>query len=897
MRYFAIAAGAVAVLLIAWVIVAAVSTEALWFTSLGYSQVYWKILLAKTTLWLCGAVAAFFWFWLNFRAAVRGKSFALGENMGDFERLMPRGKSMGWIAGLVSVLLATAYGSATAGLWKEVLLFLNAQPFGAVDPIFDKDVGFYVFSLPIINALKSAAVSLPVVALVGVTLFTYATTGGASFVRGLPIGVRRHLFSIAALALAAGALSFWYGRYGLMLSSSSVVFGPGYADVNARMPAMALMTVVSLIAAGVMAYAAVRRDTKPAWISTGAFVIAAVLALGVYPRLIQGIVVGPNELQKEGPYIENNIKGTRLAYGIDEVQEVPFEASGDLTAEDIRNNDATIRNARLWDWRPLRSTYSQIQEIRLYYDFVDADVDRYVLNGMYRQVLLSVRELNYQQIPARAATWVNKHLKYTHGYGLCMSPVDEVTPEGLPYLLIKDIPPVSTVDLNLDQPAVYYGELPSEYVLVRTSTEEFDYPMGEQNKFTRYEGEGGVPIGNLWNRLLFAWRFKDTKLLLTQYLEPESKIMFRRHLRARAPRIADFLSYDRDPYPVVLDGRILWVWDAYTVTGMYPYSEPYQVGLNYIRNAVKVVVDAYDGDVSFYVSDPGDPLIKAYSSIFPDLFRQLDQMPGGLREHLRYPVDLFEIQGRMFASYHMQDAQVFYNKEDQWSVPLESYAGEQRRMESYYVVMRIPGEEEAEFIIMLPFTPTNKDNMVAWLSGRCDGEHYGKLMVFLFPKQKLVFGPRQIEARIDQDPSISELLTLWSQKGSRVIRGNLLVIPIEQSLLYLEPLYIMAEEGELPELKRVIISFGGRIAMAENLRDALGAVFAGYAGAPGVVTGEDVPQAIAEELGVSPEALSSALAIFRRAQDHLRNGRWAEYGAEMEALERELERLASEGDK
>lgn len=896
MRYLAIAAGLLAVILIAWAIVAAISTEVLWFSSLGYASVYWKILLTKAVLWLCGAAVALIWFGLNFRAAVRGKSLTIGHDMGEFERLMPRGKSMGWMAALISVLLATAYGSAASGLWREALLFLNSRPFGTVDPIFGKDVSFYVFALPIINALKSAAISMPVVALVGVTLFSYAASGGVAFVRGLPVGVRRHVFSLAAVALAASALSFWFGRYALMLSSSRVVFGPGYADVNARMPAMAAMTVLSLIAAAVMVYAAVRRDLKPAAFCAGGFVAAVVLALGIYPRLVQGIVVGPNELQKEAPYIEHNIEGTRLAYGIEDVEEVPFEASGELTAEDIRNNDATIRNARLWDWRPLRSTYSQIQEIRLYYDFVDADVDRYILNGSYRQVLLSVRELNYQQIPARAATWVNKHLKYTHGYGLCMSPVDQVTPEGLPFLLIKDIPPVSTVDLEVEQPSVYYGELPSDYILVRTTTEEFDYPTGEQNKFTTYEGTGGVRIGNLWNRLLFSWRFKDTKLLLTRYLKPESKIMFRRHLRARAPRIAQFLSYDRDPYPVVLEGRMLWVWDAYTVTDMYPYSEPYMVGMNYIRNSVKVVVDAYDGDVSFYVSDPEDPLIKAYAAAFPGLLRSLDQMPDGLREHLRYPVDLFEIQGRIYASYHMQDPQVFYNKEDQWSVPLESYAGEQRRMESYYVVMRIPGEDAAEFILMLPFTPTNKDNMVAWLAGRCDADNYGKLMVFLFPKQKLVFGPRQIEARIDQDPSISELLTLWSQKGSRVIRGSLLVIPIEQSLLYLEPLYIMAEEGELPELKRVIVSFGGRIAMAENLRGALSAVFEEDVGVAGVLSDEDVSRAMAEELGASPDAFRSALEIFRRAQEHLRNGRWAEYGAEMEALERELERLASEGN-
>lgn len=894
MRYLAIAAAVIVLLLIAWVVVAGVSTEVLWFSNLGYDQVYWKILLTKVALWFAGALVALVWFGLNFRGAVKGKTFVLRDDMVDFERLLPRGRSMAWIAALAAILLATAYGSAAAAKWKEVLLFFNKEAFGTADPIFNKDVGFYVFTLPVINFLKSAAISMSVVALVGVTLLTYATTGGTAFMRGLPLGTRRHLFSIVAVAMIAAAVGFWFARYGLLLTSSQVVFGPGYADVNARMPAYAIMAIVSLAVSALMVVAAVRRHMRPAMAGAGIFVIAAILALGVYPRLIQGIVVGPNELQKEAPYIENNIKGTRMAYNIDQVEEVPFEASGELTVEDIVNNDATIRNARLWDWRPLRSTYSQIQEIRLYYDFVDADVDRYFIDGTYRQVLLSVRELNYNQIPTRAATWINTRLKYTHGYGLCMSPVDQVTPEGLPYLFIKDIPPVSTVDLDVDVPSVYYGELPSEYVLVRTTTEEFDYPMGEQNKFTMYEGTGGVAIGNMWRRLLFSWRFKDMKLLLTGHLAPESRIMFRRQLRERVPRIAEFLAYDRDPYPVLLNGRLLWVWDAYSRTGMYPYSEPYMVGMNYIRNSVKVVVDAYNGDVSFYLADPNDPLVRAYASVFPSLFRPMDEIPGGLREHLRYPVDLFEIQGRMYASYHMQDPQVFYNKEDQWSVPFESYGGEQRRMESYYVVMRIPGEEDAEFIIMLPFTPTNKDNMVAWLSGRCDGEHYGKLMVFLFPKQKLVFGPRQIEARIDQDPSISELLTLWSQKGSRVIRGNLLVIPIEQSLLYLEPLYIMAEEGELPELKRVIVAFGGKIAMAENLRNALSAVFEQKTGVAGVLDETEVEE-VAEELGLSTKALSNALAIFKRAQEHLRNGRWAEYGREMEALERELERLAADG--
>jgi uncharacterized membrane protein (UPF0182 family) len=893
MRYFIIAVVAVIALIIAYAIIAGIATEALWFGALGFDQVYWKIFWTKTVLWVVGAVVAGLWFGLNFRSAAKIEPVMVSRQIIDLERILPRGsKPVWWLAGLATVLLAMAYGASAAGHWREVLAFLNRKPFGEADPIFNRDASFYTFTLPVLNAIRSAALSMGIVAAIGVFLIGYVGSGGGPYLRAFLPAVRKHLLLLGAFVMVVAAFGFWLGRYGLLLTSSGVVFGPGYADVHAKIPALTVMVGLCLVSAVLLVVSTRGRGLRPVAMAAGVFILGSILALGIFPRLVQGIVVGPNELQKEAPYIKNNIRGTRLAYKIDGVDEVPFEASDALTAEDIRKNDATIRNARLWDWRPLKTTYSQIQEIRLYYDFFDADVDRYVIEGSYRQVLLSLRELNYRQIPARAATWVNTHLKYTHGYGLCMSPVDQVTPEGLPELFIKDIPPVSEVDLKVDDPAIYYGELSTEYALVRTTTEEFDYPLGEQNKFTTYQGTGGVPIGSLGRRLLFAWRFKDLKLLLTGYLTSESRIMFRRELTERVPHIAKFLVFDRDPYPVLLNGRVLWVWDAYTVTNMYPYSEPYAAGMNYIRNSVKAVVDVYNGSVSFYVSDPSDPLIQTYSAAFPSLFKSLDEMPAGLREHLRYPVDLFEIQGRMFASYHMQDPQVFYNKEDQWAVPIESYGGEQRRMESYYVIMKIPGEQKEEFILMLPFTPTNKDNMVAWLAARCDGANYGKLMVFLFPKQKLVFGPRQIEARIDQSPDISELLTLWSQKGSRVIRGNLLVIPIEQSLLYVEPLYILAEEGELPELKRVIVAFGGKIAMAQNLPDALSTVFnedvtaSETLGEPGAV------EAL-EESVINTSAFKEALATFRRAQDDLRNGRWAEYGKEMDALGKLLDQLAS----
>ncbi len=610
------------------------------------------------------------------------------------------------------------------------------------------------------------------------------------------------------------------------------------------------------------------------------WVLAAGGVGGVYPILMQQFDVQPNELIKELPYIENNIEFTRRAYGLDKIQASEFGSLTDLSAEALAGAEPTLRNIRLWDYRPLGETYGQIQEIRSYYEFVDVDVDRYYLDGEYRQVTLSAREMATEQLQSR--TWVNDHLQFTHGYGLAMSPVSEVTPEGLPELLVRDLPPRTAPGLEITRPEIYYGEKTDSYVFVHSTIQEFDYPSGDQNVFSTYQGSGGVRLDSPLKRAAFAYRFGDVSVVLSEYLTPDTQVMLYRNIHQRVRQVAPFLLYDSDPYLVLVGGRLIWLQDAYTATDMYPYSQPYDSRFNYIRNPVKVSIDAYNGDMTFYIVDPNDPLAQAYAAIFPDLFRPLTEMPEGLRAHLRYPEGLFIIQAEMNNTYHMQDPTVFYNKEDLWAVAHDLSEGTEQPMQPYYVTMALPGDSQQEFILIQPFTPANKQNMVAWMAARSDGDNYGKLLLYQFPKQELIYGPLQIEARIDQDPTISSQLSLWHQRGSRVIRGNLLVIPIGKSLLYVEPLYLQAETGQLPELKRVIVASGGQVIMASTLDQAL----AGLGGAP-VVPAE--PE-VGEPEGVNELAIS-ALEHYTRAQEYLRSGDWTGYGTELEAMRSDLEDL------
>jgi uncharacterized membrane protein (UPF0182 family) len=861
-------------------------TDLLWFQSLGLSSVFWTAIKAKVGVFLVFSLLFLLFFLINLLIARKLSGWG-GFFLPDQRYYITSGM-VNVVVVVAALVLSLMNGLGAIGQWDTMLQYLNQRPFGVLDPIFSQDVAFYVFTLPVYRFLRAWLMEVLVFALLG-SAALYLVSQLASwkqFSLWLTRKASLHLAVLGALLLLVVAWGYKLSAFELLYSSQGVAFGASYTDVHARLLAYnlsfwAVILCVLLLLGGVAA--------KRPWILAvggGLWLVVALGLGGVYPAFMQQFEVQPNELFKERPYIEYNIDLTRRAYGLDQIQEFDFGSVAELTAEALAEAEPTIRNIRLWDYRPLRDTYAQIQEIRLYYEFMDVDVDRYYLDGTYRQVSLSAREMATDQLPSR--TWVNEHLQFTHGYGLAMSPVNEVTPEGLPELLVRDLPPRTPPGLEITRPELYYGEKTDNYVFVNSTIEEFDYPSGDQNVTSTYEGEGGVVLDSPLSRAAFAYRFGDVAIVLSEYLTPESRVMIYRNIHHRVRQVAPFLLFDADPYLVIVDGRLLWLQDAYTVTSMYPYSQPYHDRFNYIRNSVKVAIDAYNGDMIFYVVDDQDPLIQTYAAIFPDLFSPLDEMPDALRAHVRYPEGLFIIQAQMNNAYHMLDSTVFYNQEDLWAVAHEIYAGSDQPMEPYYVTMKLPGEEKEEFILMQPFTPAGKQNMVAWMAARSDGEHYGKLLSYKFAKQELIYGPLQIEARIDQDPDISSQLSLWRQRGSQVIRGNLLVIPIGNSLLYVEPLYLQAETARMPELKRVIAASGERVVMAETLQEALASI--GGAPVPVVIEeGEEGEEGV-EAAGIHDLTLS-ALEHYARAQEYLQEGDWAGYGAELEAMRRDLERL------
>jgi uncharacterized membrane protein (UPF0182 family) len=637
-----------------------------------------------------------------------------------------------------------------------------------------------------------------------------------------------------------------------------------------------------------------KRSFKNPLIGFGLLIGAAIFLTGIIPGINQQISVKPNELVKELPYIKHNINFTRKGYNLDIIERDQFPVSDSLSIKDFQPEAGITKHIRLWDHRPLKSTFSQIQEFRLYYDFYDVDVDRYTFGDDYRQVMLSAREINYDQISVEAKTWVNEKLQFTHGYGVVMAPVNEIGQEGLPILIIKDIPPKISVPLKIDRPEIYYGELTIPYAIVNTKLAEFDFPAGETNATTRYQGPGGLPIKNSFRKLLLAVQLRSIEIIFTRYLNPDSRIMLFRSIQERVPKIAPFLKYDPNPYLVIHNGQLLWMIDAYTVTDQFPYSNPYRDGYNYIRNAVKITVNAYNGDVNFYVIDREDPVISTYSKIFPDMFKDIDEMPAGLKAHIRYPLYIFTVQAETYTIYHMTEPQVFYNKEDKWTLPREIYGETETEMIPYYIIIKFPDEDEAEeFVLILPFTPTNKNNMLAWIAARSDGENYGRIIEYKFPKEKLIFGPLQIESRIDQNSDISQLFTLWGQKGSSVIRGNLLVIPVRDSLIYVEPVYLRAEQSELPELKRVIVGYQDNIAMGLNLEDALTKLFGGRT--PLIAEAvEGVEEAPIPVLLTVRELVKKAQDFYSDAQQRLREGDFAGYGRVVKELENVLKELVDQ---
>jgi len=861
-------------------LVAGITTDWLWFEEVGYLPVYQTRLLASVVAFLSGGLLA---------AAVLAVNWLLLPARLTESRILrpfrPRSSPTGTrsVRGILigaGLFIAFIMAEVLSDQWLDFLVFRHATPFGLTDPIFGRDVSFYLFRLPVYDLLAGWFLALVILSLLG-ALVVYGTAGALRD-RG-PIA---HLSVLGALTLALIAAQYQLARFRLLISSRGTIFGAGYTDIHARIPIYNLLTAVLLIAALLFLINVYLRRWRFLLITAGAWLLLTVVS-SLYPAALQRFVVAPNELAAERPYIQHAITFTRIGFGLTDVREQDFPAEGALTPEVLDANQATIQNIRLWDWRPLLTTYGQLQEIRLYYAFNDVDVDRYVLSDGLREVMLSVRELDVDQLAEQAQTWVNRHLVFTHGYGAVVSPVNEFTREGLPVLLVRDIPPQSTEPaLQITRPEIYFGELTREYAIVNTTEPEFDYPSGDQNIYTRYKGPAGVPLGGFLRPALFAVRFNSSQILFSSALRPDSRILFHRQIEDRVWTLAPIFWYDPDPYAVIADGRIVWLYDAYTWSDRFPYSEPFN-GVNYIRNSVKVAIDAYTGQTTFYVVDPTDPIIRTYQAIFPDLFTPAEQMPAALRAHWRYPERLFRIQAAAYAAYHMDDPQVFYNKEDLWATPTEVRDQGEQEMAPYYVVMKLPDEDEVEFLLMRPYVPNGRRNMIAWLYADSDGEDYGQLGVYKFPKQELIYGPMQIEARFDQDPYISQQLTLWNQRGSQVIRGNLMVIPIDDTLLYVEPLYLQAEAGRFPELKRVLVAYGNSVAMAEDLPTALAQVV-GLAAPP--VPPPIVPPTASDDVAALAR---SALSHYQAAQECLRRGDWACYGRELEALEADLEALVA----
>ncbi len=861
----------------------------LFFREVGYDSMFLKVLSAEVLTGLAFGVVFCLFVGANVLFASGIKIPAIDIMFMDRMRIPVDTGKLGRVVKGFGLFVA-AFGGVLSGLWGSslwpvVLGFLNSVSTGKVDPIFGKDLSFYLFKLPLYQALSGYTGFLLFLTLVLVAV-GYVIRGGF-FVLGSRISfvkqAKGHLVLLVFLLFVRLAFGFYLDRFEMLYSAHSVITGAGYADVHARLIMIGLLVPAAVIAGAAASFALVREKWKVALYPAAGLFVLYVLGVGIYPGLVQSFKVAPNEQAMEEPFIKHHIFLTKYGYNLDSVEVVPFDVSFNLTGKDIEKNETTVKNIRLWDEAPLLKTYSQLQQIRTYYRFNGIDTDRYTINGEYRQVMLSARELSYGDLPSKS--WINEKFVFTHGNGIVMGPVSRISKEGLPEFTIKDIPPVSSSNLRITTPETYYGNLTSDYVIVNAKVPEFSYPTSEGNVYTSYKGSGGVRLDSLWKRAFFASYFGSAKIILSSEITRGSRIIYNRNVTERVHRIAPFLALDSDPYPVVgEDGKIYWIIDGYTTSSLLPYSKPLKDRTNYMRNSVKVVVDAYNGKIDFYLSDPGDVIMKVYQAIFPGAFKQMTEMPADLKKHVRYPRDLFRVQTAMYASFHMNDPKVFYNKEDLWEVPTH----DEKAAEPNYMIMKLPGERKEEFVLLVPYTPAKRDNLAAWFAARCDEPNYGKLLVFTFPRDRLVFGPKQINARIDQDSYISQQLTLWGQRGSQVIRGKLLIIPIEKSLLYIQPLFLSAEAGGggLPELRRVIVAYENDVVMEENLEQALAALF-GTRKAKIPATG---PQEIAKKTSLQDLAKEAA-QVFERATVLQRQGDWAGYGEQQKKLEQILKEM------
>ncbi len=899
-------------------------TDWWWYQEVELTEVFITSLSTKIIVGAVAGIIAAIFFLTNLFFAVRSKipwmAAIPGALIGINQPLNLNNRIVGKLGIILSCVIALFIGLIAASSWYDILKFLSSTPFGQKDPLFDQDVSFYVFSLPVFSLGLGLINTVILISLIGCgAIYILRGSLNLSSILGkfdlsrltvkpeslIPKSAknsisdpkaRLHVGILLALFLTTTAIDTYLSLYNLLTLQSGPVFGAAFTDANVMVPILHISVFVYGLAAVLALFYGISGKIAPL---VGVIFLTVIVGFvsWIIPSVFQKLIVAPNELTKETPFIKHNIEATNKAYGLDQVEEREIVADKPITAADITANQLTIKNVRLWDREPLLSTFSQIQEIRTYYEFSSVDNDRYTINNELRQIMLSPRELASDSLPNK--NWINERLTFTHGYGIAAGPVNQVTPEGLPVLFVKDLPPKSEVkELEITRPEVYYGEIPNEYVVVKTKSKEFDYPKGEENVYSNYAGRGGVEINSPIRRLMYAIRFGSLKLFLSSDITTESRIMYYRNIKERVSKIAPFLKLDRDPYLVIAEGKMYWILDAYTSTDRYPYSQPLPLNggnVNYIRNSVKVVVDAYDGTVKFYQTDLDDPIIKTYAKIFPKTFQKLEEMPKGLIPHLRYPEDIFTLQTAIYTTYHMDDPQVFYNKEDQWEIPAIAQEGQAQTeggipaMNPRHMIMKLPGEKTEEFILMLPFTPRAKDNLSAWMVARNDGQEYGKLVVYRFPKDKLIFGPKQIIGRINQDAEVSRQISLWDQGGSQVIQGSLLVIPIEESLVYVRPLYLKAATGKIPELKRVIVAYENKIAMEETLEAGLAKIF-GIAEDQTKPSG-DTPARVAPtdpptgEAGMTKEGLlNQANESYEAAIRAQREGDWTRYGEEIKRL-------------
>jgi uncharacterized membrane protein (UPF0182 family) len=884
----------------------------LWFGSLGFVSVFWRVLLAR--LWVGIAAGAGFAIYLFVNLAITRPSF---EHLppdtvpGPYARWLRPARLL-TVMGIASLVVGLLAGWSLSGQWPTVLRFLNQVPFGVADPLFHRDVGFYVFSLPfylLAYQTTGFAFILTLLAVLG----AYFLTGFINYYNGrlhVHPRARAHVAVLLGLYLLLKAVGYVLDAYNLVYSQRGVVFGASYADVHAALPALRILTGVAVILAVIAFANAFANLVRPLLGGVVAMVALSLLLGTIYPSLVEEFVVKPSELQREQPYIADNIALTRDAYDLGRVKAETFTPKFDLGAASIAQAVDTTANVRLWSEDVAQADFEQQQGLRAYYTFDPTSVDRYTIQGKYRQTLLSAREINYSALPE--PTWQNVHMKYTHGYGAVMIPAAAVGQEGLPQYWLSDFPPTSPVGVQLTRPQIYYGDQDTPYALVDTNTPEFDYPVGQDNAYSEYNAKvGGIPMGPLLNRAAFALYEGNYNILFTSNVTPQTKALINRDVVSRVQQVAPFLHYDSSgPYLVVYDGGLDWILDAYTESSYYPYSEPMQGGsFNYIRNSVKVVVDAYTGQATFYVADPKDPIIRTYEKIFPALFKPLSAMPAGLQQHIRYPQDIFQVQTTMYAKYHMTDPTVFYNREDLWTPASEIVGSSPQQFTPYYVIIQLPGQSKPEFLEMEPFTPFQKDNMVAWVAARSDAPNYGDLIAYEFPKGALTLGPLQIDATINQDPQIAQDLTLWSQQGSHVERGRLLVVPIKNSLIYVEPIYQTATGAQLPELRRVIVAYGSQIGFQPTLDAALQSIFGGSGAAVATTGGTSPPSATvtatATATATAPPTTATgtatgtiaqqAEATYQQAMSDLKDGNFAAFGQDLQKLGTLLSQLSGSG--